>query len=79
MSTSVIYYAPNVMNYFRVFFVILSIYYIRKKPFHSFAFTLLSGLIDTFDGDVARYTNRRSKLGGVMDYGLDKLSSIFKK
>ncbi len=77
MSASVVFYAPNIMNYIRVLFVILSIFYIRKKPFHSFVCTLISGFIDTFDGDVARYTNKKSKLGAVMDFGLDKLSSKY--
>ena len=78
---SVIYYIPNIINYFRVIFLILMICYIRKKPFHSFVAMFISGMLDVLDGKLARYLNESSKFGAFLDFMFDKLTSnlSFKK
>jgi phosphatidylglycerophosphate synthase len=72
---SVIYYVPNLINYVRAICLIIMIYYIRKKPFHSFVAMFISGLLDVVDGKLARYTNETSKWGALMDFAFDKFTS----
>ncbi len=72
---SVIYYAPNLINYVRGICLVIMIYHIRKKPLHSFVAMFVSGLLDVVDGKLARYTNETSKWGGFMDFAFDKFTS----
>ena len=51
------------------------IFFIRKKPFHSFVAMSLSGILDAIDGKVSRYLKETSKFGGFLDFVFEKLTS----
>ncbi len=72
---SVIYYLPNILNYIRILFIVLMLFLIRRRPYFSFLCCVISGFIDSIDGDLARLTNQSSRLGYLMDLGMDKLTS----
>lgn len=68
-------YIPNVINYGRIIVALIMIYNIRTRPFLAFICCLLSGLLDSFDGDVARLLNQTSKLGYLLDVSIDRLTN----
>lgn len=69
------FYIPNVINYVRIFIVILMLLKIRTRPISAFILCLVSGFIDSIDGDLARNLNQKSKLGYLMDMSLDRLTN----
>lgn len=72
---SVVWYLPNLLNYFRVFLMILICYTIKNRPVLTLALVLASGILDDFDGSLSRQTNQTSKLGAIMDIGMDRLTT----
>ncbi len=73
--SSVIYFLPNLMNYVRLLFMILFLYHIKHRPYVSFFMCYISGLIDSFDGMIARSSNQKSNFGAQLDYTFDKLTN----
>ena len=69
------FFVPNIINYLRIIIVVLMLFKIRTKPFLAFVLCLISGFMDSLDGDVARYLNQKSKLGYIMDLSLDRLTN----
>jgi hypothetical protein len=77
MSTQhVALYIPNMAGYIRIVFVLLMLYHMRKRPILSFTFCILSGFIDAWDGEFARYFDQTSKLGQLLDIGMDRVSNF---
>lgn len=56
----------------------LMVYQINRgnKPYLTFAYCILSGVFDTFDGDAARYFKQGSRFGYLMDVAMDKLNNL---
>jgi phosphatidylglycerophosphate synthase len=52
------------------------LYHMRNRPILSLVLCVLSGLIDDFDGDLARYFGQTSKLGQLLDIGMDRLTNF---
>jgi hypothetical protein len=48
----------------------------RKRPILSFVLCISSGFIDSFDGDLARYYGQTSKIGYLLDVGMDRLTNF---
>lgn len=69
------FFIPNLINYVRIIIVVLMLFKIRTKPVLAFILCLISGFMDSFDGDMARYFNQKSKLGYIMDLSLDRLTN----
>lgn len=78
LSTNVALYIPNLMNYARLCLVLLMLFQLskRKQPLLAFLFSWLSGLVDSFDGDTARHLNQTSRLGFLLDVGMDRCTSL---
>jgi phosphatidylglycerophosphate synthase len=74
-TKSVVFYAPNILDYIRIIFVVLMLINMRSRPFLSFAFCLLSGQVDLWDGDLGRHLNQTSKFGCLLDKGMDLLTN----
>ena len=74
-ATEVLLYVPNVINYVRVCVALLMLYQMRTRPFVSFALCLVSGLLDTVDGPVARRLHQTSRFGYLLDLGMDRLTN----
>ncbi len=72
---TVIWYIPNLINYFRVLLVLAMLVTIKHRPFTTFLIVLVTGLIDDFDGPIARYFNQTSKYGAVLDISLDRFTT----
>ncbi len=75
MVDSVVWYFPNLLNYVRMLFLILIFTTIKTRPVLTFVLVLITGLIDDFDGLISREYKLTSKLGAVMDIGIDRLTT----
>lgn len=71
----VLLYKPNLLNYLRFLLLLVLLFNIRKRPLFSFILVTISGLLDVFDGDLARELDESSKLGYMLDKGMDRLTS----
>jgi hypothetical protein len=76
MPSNVVLYAPNVINYLRLCMVLFMLYHMRNRPILTFALCIVSGFIDSFDGDLARHFGQTSKLGYLLDLGMDRLTNF---
>lgn len=74
-KNNVFIYIPNVINYVRIVCVLFMIYFIRTKPRVSFCLCVFSGILDSFDGPVARYFDQTSKFGYLLDMSMDRLTN----
>lgn len=74
--TSILLYVPNIFAYFRIIFVTIMIYKMPTNPLISFILTLLSGFLDSIDGDLARYLNQTTKCGLLFDLSIDRLTNV---
>lgn len=72
MNTKVLFYVPNIVNYFRLLLIISSIY-LHGDPF-LLVYTISSS-IDLIDGTIARSLNQTSKLGACLDMFTDRLTT----
>ena len=75
VATNTAMYIPNLINYLRLIILLLMLLSMRKRPISSFILCILSGLLDMFDGDIARYYSQTSKLGYLLDMGMDRLTN----
>ncbi len=66
---------PNTVTWIGFFIIIIAAVLVGLgHPFAGGWVMLLSGVFDMLDGALARYTNRVSRFGGVLDSTLDRLS-----
>lgn len=73
---NVFYYIPNLINYFRLYLVILGSFLdilFNFKLINVF-FYIFSHFLDLYDECIARWLNQTSKFGVVLDYTVDIIS-----
>lgn len=65
--------SPNSISFFATFLgLVAAFFFFTYHTFTAGAFLLLSGLLDTLDGTVARLTKRASKFGAIIDSSMDR-------
>ncbi len=65
--------SPNTISFVAtVLGLAAAFFFFTNHTFTAGAFLLLSGLLDTMDGTVARLTQRASKFGAIIDSSLDR-------
>ena len=69
---SVLLYPANCINYVRFSLLLISFYNLKKRPVLAFVTGILAGLIDDFDGEIARRYNSTSKFGAAIDRLMDR-------
>ena len=67
---------PNILNYARFILLIYVMKIMSTSPFKSFFLTWLAGSLDMFDGYFARKYNNSSKFGAMLDFGMDRLTTM---
>lgn len=68
---------PNVITIFSLLLAIISFLFYWKGTFWAGAiFLFLCGIFDTFDGEVARQTNRVTKTGSFLDSTVDRINEF---
>jgi phosphatidylglycerophosphate synthase len=68
---------PNVITVASLFLAFVAFLFYRAGTFWLGAiFLFLCGMFDTFDGEVARRTNRITKIGGFLDSTIDRVNEF---
>lgn len=75
-NLEVIFYVPNLINYFRIFLMILMVYNLKKRPITTFILCISSGFLDSIDGRIARHLNQTSRIGALFDVTMDRLTNL---
>ena len=76
MRSEDIFTIPNVLSFFRIFFVIPIFYFLsRNENLTAVGFILIALVSDFLDGIIARRTNRITTLGKVLDPLADKINT----
>ena len=71
-------FSPNSMTITSLFVAIASTYaYILKMPIAAALLIILTGVIDMFDGAIARTTGRVTKFGATLDHVIDRYAEFF--
>lgn len=76
MFSPVLFYPSNVINYLRIFIVLILFISAKQSPKLFVFCTIASGFIDLIDGPIAREYKLTSKYGGLIDVLLDRATSI---
>jgi phosphatidylserine synthase len=71
----IILYPANVANGFRLIIFMFMVYNMRTSPFVALSSSIVSGLIDEFDGDIARHFKQTTKFGAFIDRAIDRSTS----
>lgn len=75
-TDNVFLFIPNIIGYFRIVFVLISLYYMPTNHVKASIFYLISGLLDAFDGYAARYFNQSTRFGAILDQLTDRLATL---
>lgn len=68
---------PNVITFLSLFLALISFWFYWKGTFWAGAiFLFLCGLFDIFDGEIARQTNRVTKIGSILDSTIDRINEF---
>lgn len=68
---------PNVITFSSLAFAVIAFFFYRRGTFWAGAISLfLCGLFDTFDGEIARQTERVTTLGGFLDSTIDRINEF---
>jgi hypothetical protein len=73
--TNILLYPANVANFFRLLVFIFMVCNMKKNPFIAILSSIVSGLIDEFDGDLARHFKQTTKFGAYIDKAIDRATS----
>lgn len=76
MSSTVLWYPANMINYIRVGLIIVMLFNIKKRPITCFVASTLGGFIDLIDGPISRSSKTTSKLGQALDVTMDRMTFI---
>ena len=68
-------FIPNIIGYFRLAFLIVTLFTYQSSPILTIVFYGLSQLLDMFDGMAARKFNQCSNFGAVLDMVCDRASN----
>lgn len=63
-----LFYIPNVLEYIRIYFLILGLIYFNINYFY------INFILDIIDGPIARYLNQTSEFGCFLDHFVDRLT-----
>jgi CDP-diacylglycerol--inositol 3-phosphatidyltransferase len=74
-APNIILYVPNIMDYFRLIFLLIAFYYAKTSPIFFIVLYFISFALDAFDGKAARYLNQKSKLGATLDMVIDRVGT----
>ena len=67
-------FIPNIIGYFRYFFLFASLFTYRTQPICTLVLYGLSQWLDMFDGMAARKFNQSTNFGAVLDMVCDRSS-----
>jgi phosphatidylglycerophosphate synthase len=68
---------PNVITALSLILAIIAfLFYMKGQFIFGALFLILCGLFDTFDGEIARQTNRVTKIGGFLDSTVDRINEF---
>uniref|UniRef100_A0A7C4XK73 CDP-alcohol phosphatidyltransferase family protein n=1 Tax=candidate division WOR-3 bacterium TaxID=2052148 RepID=A0A7C4XK73_UNCW3 len=68
---------PNSITIFSLFFSVFAFIFYRKGIFFlGGIFLFFSSILDTFDGELARQTNRITRFGGFLDSTVDRINEF---
>lgn len=68
---------PTVITIFSLLLAVISfVFYWRGTFLLGALFLILCGLFDTFDGEIARRTDRVTKIGGFLDSTIDRINEF---
>jgi hypothetical protein len=67
---------PNLLNYARFCLLIIVMRIMSTSPLKSFMLAWLAGSLDMLDGYFARKYNHISKFGTMLDFGMDRLTTM---
>lgn len=71
-------FSPNSMTITSLFVAIASAYtYTLRMPIKAALLIILTGVIDMFDGAIARTTGRVTKFGATLDHVIDRYAEFF--
>jgi len=71
-------FSPNSMTITSLFVAIASAYtYTLRMPLKAALLIILTGVIDMFDGAIARTTGRVTKFGATLDHVIDRYAEFF--
>lgn len=73
----VLLYKANLINYVRFILLIATFYNIKRSPVLTFIFGILAGLIDDFDGKIAREYGETSTFGAAIDRAMDRGTTTY--
>ena len=76
MSSNVLLYPSNLINYLRLLLLFLMFLKIKRSPLFAFTTSIIGGFIDLIDGPIARQTLLTSKYGQFLDILMDRLTVI---
>lgn len=76
MTENIFLFVPNVLDYLRVVFAFASFYYMPSDPLKASILYIISGLLDAFDGYLARLLNQGTKLGAMLDMLIDRMTTM---
>lgn len=76
MAENIFLFVPNILDYLRVVFAFASFYYMPSDPVKASILYIVSGLLDAFDGYMARLLNQASKLGAMLDQLIDRMTTM---
>jgi len=70
-------FSPNSMTITSLFVAIVASYtYTLRMPIQAALFIILTGVIDMFDGAIARSTGRVTKFGATLDHVIDRYAEF---
>lgn len=70
------FFIPNLIGYFRISLLFVTIFNATTSPIVAFISQLVGGNLDGLDGYCARRFNQESRLGQVLDYAIDRASTV---
>lgn len=75
-SDNIFLFIPNIIGYFRIIFLIISLYYMPTHHVQASLFYVISALLDAFDGYAARYFNQSTRFGAILDQLTDRVGTL---
>lgn len=69
---SSVFFIPNLLDYFRIFLLILTIAVFCVNHWLAICLYILNSSLDMLDGTLARLLKQQSKLGALLDFSIDR-------
>jgi CDP-diacylglycerol--inositol 3-phosphatidyltransferase len=75
-SDSIFLFIPNIIGYFRIIFLVISLFYMPTQYVQASLFYGISALLDAFDGYAARHFKQSTRFGGILDQLTDRVGTL---